>query len=239
MAPRTRKGSAVDSFETKVKRADLEDGPFFYREGTSDEVFLQQVLTGRSDYTFPKMDASNILDIGANIGAVSILLSRLYPKAMIFAYEPDAMNFELLSRNTANRDNIQIYNVALGDLTAMRRLYASDNSKNSGGFSFFDAGVSKHSSKVVQCIKASDALKSNGLTQVDIIKIDCEGAEYEIIKDLYFYFPLHATKCIVGELHGKDDWKVLNYLSDGFDIAVQKNLGSRVFPFHARRIGLS
>ena len=44
---------------------------------------------------------------------------------------------------------------------------------------------------------------------------------------------LSKCKFIIGELHGRRDFEVLNLLSEHFDFSVRKNLGDRCFMFQA------
>ncbi len=53
-----------------------------------------------------KSESPIILDIGANIGAFSILANSLFKKAKILAYEPEESNFKIIKKNI-NYNNIQ------------------------------------------------------------------------------------------------------------------------------------
>jgi FkbM family methyltransferase len=64
-----------------------------------------------------KLDAGRIpiiIDAGANVGAASIWFSKLFPKARIFAIEPDRDNAELCRLNTHMRGNIKVIEGAVG-----------------------------------------------------------------------------------------------------------------------------
>jgi hypothetical protein len=71
------------------------------------------------------------------------------------------------------------------------------------------------------------------LGHVDVIKIDTEGAEYDILTSLDKNF-LSRVKWIYGELHGNRDFELLAYLSEHFDIGVKRTIGKRLFMFQAR-----
>ena len=70
------------------------------RGGSSDaKVFLQVWLN--NEYDIPlKSEAEVIIDAGANIGLASLYFKDKYPKASIYAIEPEKGNFDQLVKNT-------------------------------------------------------------------------------------------------------------------------------------------
>jgi FkbM family methyltransferase len=70
--------------------------------------------------------ASNVLDIGANIGFYTLLLSDLIgPKGHVHAFEPDATNFKRLSAMTAHRHNVTLVPKAVCDRSGELIIYTS------------------------------------------------------------------------------------------------------------------
>src|SRR5687768_13606395 len=57
------------------------------------------------------------IDVGANIGLTSLYISKVYPQAQIYCFEPEKRTFEFLKKNVEINgcQNIKIFNVALGD----------------------------------------------------------------------------------------------------------------------------
>jgi len=79
----------------------------------------------------------------------------------------------------------------------------------------------------------NEVIQETGVTSIDLIKIDTEGAEYDILTSFKDEF-LNKTSWITGELHGNRDFELLNYLNDlGFSISLNKNIDSRLFMFNA------
>lgn len=76
------------------------------------------------------------------------------------------------------------------------------------------------------------ALRELRVGRVDLIKIDTEGAEYDILTTLDENL-LRSVKWIMGELHGERDFELLAFLSRWFDIDTKKSLGNRLFMFRA------
>lgn len=208
-----------------------------YRPGTSDQSLIYDILlkTGlKAEYWLPDdLDAKVILDIGANIGIASNYLSKRFPRARIFAFEPVPGNFALLGRNTASLGNVTPVNTALGASDGFFEMFYSDTPINQGGFSFHPAGSNAEQRLRVEVREASSTMRELGIDSVDLIKIDTEGSEYDILTNLGRDF-LGKVKWIYGELHGNRDFELLAFLSQQFHIGVKKTMDKRLFMFQAR-----
>ena len=115
------------------------------------------------------------------------------------------------------------------------KVYLSDNNENYGGVSFYSEVEGNLSEPFTECeVKnVNDIIIELGITSVDLIKIDTEGAEYDILTSLKREF-LKKTSWITGELHGNRDFELLNYLNSlGFSISLNKNIDNRLFMFNA------
>lgn len=206
--------------------------PLYFRENTSDVSIIQACLIDRTEYSFPlKAEPKVILDIGANIGVVTVLMAIIYPKAKIFCFEPIVENYDILQLNIEKYKNVKACNFALGE-PGEREIFDSDDPANLGGFSLFNQGVDLKKSKKILVQDPNHALDFFKI-QPDMIKIDCEGAEYEILSRID-RDKLEGVRWIFGELHGQNDFKLLDFLSDRFEISVLKQMEQRVFPFYAR-----
>ena len=212
-----------------------------YRPGTSDQDLIYEILlkTGKKEeYWLPDdIQAEVILDIGANIGITSTYLATRFPKARIFAFEPVPANFAILRENVAQFGTVRALPVALGREDGSFEMFSSDSESNFGGFSFYSAGSDVTQKVLVEGRSVETMMSELGLDHADVIKIDTEGAEYEIITSLPRNF-LSRVKWIYGELHGNRDFELLAYLSEHFDIGVKRTMGKRLFMFQARNKAL-
>ena len=121
-----------------------------------------------------------IIDIGAHIGLFSLLVSQYCKTGKILSFEPMRENFDLLVSNLElNRiDNVFPFNVAV--------------SKNSGKLNLFlNSDQSAHSifsesskSVTVESISLQKIFEENKISSCKLLKLDCEGAEYDIIDSL-------------------------------------------------------
>lgn len=116
-----------------------------------------------------------VIDIGAHKGIVSCYLAKRYPDINVYAYEPLIDNVEALKENARrNGVNIEVNNLAVtGDGRDVMIHYSNDNTGGANIFSGGDKPV-KH----VKSAKFEDVL--GRFEKIALLKIDCEGAEYEL-----------------------------------------------------------
>ena len=77
-----------------------------------------------------------------------------------------------------------------------------------------------------------ELLKVSGVPGFDLIKIDIEGSEYAFLSSMDDH-ELAQCKWIVGEVHGVDEWLLLDRLSKHFAIDIRKTMGDKPSKFHA------
>ncbi len=135
----------------------------------------------RHDYNptgFTIGDRYCVIDIGAHIGAFTVFAAKYAKHGQVYAYEPHPENFQLLKENIAlnGLKNIQTFNLGVGGHNGESKLYIDE--ANNAGHSMFNV---TDSSIVMQLISLSSIFEDNELEYCDLLKIDCEGAEYEIL----------------------------------------------------------
>lgn len=211
----------------------------YYRPGSSDlEVIYKILLKGgrKADYWVPEdLAPKTIWDIGGNIGAASVYFADRFPAARIHTFEPMPANFALVEKNVAGLA-VTPHNLALGGRDGELTITASDCARNFGGFSFHYTGDVPAPESTVRMARA-DTLIAQGLPPPDLIKIDTEGAEWDILTA----FPAEALArvgWIVGELHSVRSFELLEYLSPWFAIETKKSMKSPLFMFAARNKAL-
>jgi FkbM family methyltransferase len=140
--------------------------------GTIAVVFIRREYGDVSDF-------KSIIDVGANIGAFAFYAAEMSPKSKIYCYEPETRNFALLSKNIrANNlsDRVTLFNCAVAGATESRKMAVGESPLNS----LINADRAVNEQKV-QCITLRKVLEDCELSSVDLLKLNCEGAEYEIL----------------------------------------------------------
>jgi FkbM family methyltransferase len=171
-----------------------------------------------------------IIDIGANVGYFNILLLSKLKAATIYAYEPIPANVQyfknVIEQNTALQKSVSLLQAAVtGIHKESLDLFMEATDDNQVVASVF-ADFNIHNTKkiTVPCISLTDIILNNQLNIIDLLKIDCEGSEYDI---LYNTSPdlLLKVKHIAVEVHdvdtNKNNFTALKaYLEQiGFDLS--------------------
>ncbi len=128
-----------------------------------------------------KINPSVVIDGGANIGNYSLLVSEFCPKTQIYAFEPVKSTKKKLEENTSHRDNIYCIEKGLYKSNCSKEinLYTSDTHCSIVDIQGLD--YKSYEKQTIQLIKGDDFLTNNKISQVDLLKIDVEGAEYDVI----------------------------------------------------------
>ena len=153
----------------------------FTGKGVSDLAILVENLFD-DQYNLHRLQKKDaiIVDIGAHGGFFSVL-SGSRCGGRVFAFEPASANYELLNENVRSNPELQITatNRAVSNRRGVRRLFLSET--NSGAHSFFSDGAGPF--EEVECISLHDLITELPEKRIDMLKLDCEGGEYDIILD--------------------------------------------------------
>lgn len=128
------------------------------------------------DRTMP--DGAAILDIGANVGIVSIYMAKLWPNATIYAYEPLSLNYANLEKNIAINDVTNVIPVNAAVTADGRDITMRFNYDNMGGATSL-LGTPPYNEIPAKSVTLPSIMEKLG--HVDLLKLDVEGAEHEIL----------------------------------------------------------
>lgn len=178
--------------------------PMWERTGTSDAMAALQVFDSK-DYDFAEVENPKVIvDAGANVGYASIFFAHKYPKAKIFAIEPDSGNFDLLVKNCRPYNVFPQKNALWCD---ERSLEIDRNPWDNGARHGFWAirtiqWGGNPLAEMCYSITPTALMNTFKIEKIDLLKIDIEGAEkYLFSKKLDW---LDQVENIVIELHGKE-----------------------------------
>jgi FkbM family methyltransferase len=144
-------------------------------------------------YTFDsKTNSPVIIDCGANIGLSIIFFKSIFPNSRIIAFEADPTIYKILEKN--------ILAYELKGITLINKAVWSEETIIPFISEGADAGridlQCKEQTAMVSTIRLSEFLKKG---EIDLLKIDVEGAETEIIKECSNY--LRNTRLAFVEFH--------------------------------------
>jgi len=169
-SPRTEYCFYSSAFQFKCYFSSFQS--FFF---VFNEVFCIQ--------TYPvKKNLKNFYDVGANIG-LTILFYHIYnPDLQIHAFEPNPDFFNLLEKNIKvnNIKNCILHQLAISNTIGEQRFYSIKDSVQNLDSSLYLNLELPCITYTVQCDRITSFIKE----PISLIKIDVEGAEYDIFEDL-------------------------------------------------------
>lgn len=153
------------------------------------------------------IDPKVIVDVGANIGVYSIYIARKFPHAKVYAIEPEESNYNQLLRN-----------IRLNKLTNINPIRAIVSTEIGTRTLFLSTISTCHSIefRIGGEKQTVESIKLSCLGRIDLLKVDIEGAEYEVFKD---YIP--DCKLIVMEVHtaaNHGESKLVNKFAQKYNI---------------------
>jgi len=124
-----------------------------------------------------------IIDIGAHVGFYSIYAAKKANFGKVYAFEPVTDNCKQLVNNIEINalKNIVVINKAVTQKTGYKKIFI--HSYHPGMHSFYPVYFDKKEKNLVKVatISLNDIIKNFNLKKINILKMDCEGSEYEII----------------------------------------------------------
>ena len=186
---------------------------YVFRDRYENELlFVKKALT----------EGCVFLDVGAAFGIYTLTAAKCVGSlGHVLAFEPTQSTCHILRRNLklSQQPNIVSFQVALADVEGTGRVYHNaDSSRNS-------MAPSDTSFEEVRTMRLDEAVQAQGLSRVDLIKIDVEGAEQLVLQGAKKCLTEHRPKIIfeinptMAQLLGLSPngaWNVLEWLDYRF-----------------------
>src|SRR5262245_37112358 len=176
---------------------------FEARPRTLDTAVLKDVLVRRvyERPGFTIAPGDTVLDIGAHVGFFAASAARIGPGVRVLAFEPHPENFSLLTANLSRNGLSNVLAIRTG-VAAASGVRSLNLPANPAGHSlhFVEAGQSSLS---VKTASLDDIVRQHALSEVDLLKLDCEGAEHDILEHA-MPDPLSRVRRIAMEVHTVD-----------------------------------
>lgn len=167
------------------------------------------------------INIKSILDIGGNCGLASILLRYHFSKSTIHCYEP---NFEVINylKYHANLLNFNYYNQAVGNSNKKVKLSVDKDESILSHIVFDKNGTTEQ-------ISFDMAFKRFGVESLDIVKMDCEGSEWEIFENIEIWKKVKFLTMEYHLGHNNDHNRIHNSLKKiGFKPVTKINKNNKV-----------
>jgi len=197
------------------------------------EIFLKEVYSPAFQHV--KTENPVIIDVGGNMGYFAMYAFFKKSKAKIFSFEPVPTNFGFLTYHKETHPflNWTIYNFAVSNKAGEFDFYYNSNFSPEGidvSASLFPPDKistidTNHRKITVPVLSLNNWMKEKNISICDILKLDCEGAEYSIIYSMPNEL-LKGIKYIVADVHkmtGNDEniHSLSDYLTKrGFEVNI-------------------
>jgi FkbM family methyltransferase len=180
-------------------KAPIPDGPnkLLLRLGTTDVAAFEHVFF-RKEYGFSlQKEPSVIVDAGANAGMSAVYFSTRYPHAKVIAIEPEPTTFDVLRKNAELFPQIVPVKAALWNREGAVQI----EDAGGGHWAMRVTEADPSSAKFIPTVTIPMLLKQHAIDYIDVLKIDIEGAEYEIFEDASSWIDQVGMICV--ELHDR------------------------------------
>jgi FkbM family methyltransferase len=154
------------------------------RRNLWDARVVREIFFGKPYLRHVALPAAPVIvDIGGYIGDFSLYAVKYLNAARVIVYEPTAENFALLAANVARNGyagRITAVNKAVGASREVALNVKVDTSEEVHVSAYLYDGAER---RTLPGVTLAELLEAHGLESVDLLKVDCEGGEYDIFPD--------------------------------------------------------
>jgi len=195
------------------------------------EIFIEDFYEYRKIKKFIPQNPI-IIDIGANIGFFTFFIFSKKPNAKVYLFEPFPENINLIKKTIFNNGQLEKKMVISPNAVTetdgqIIPLYVSENVEQTAVASIYKNFDTRNSKKIdVQTTNLESIFIENNLNKIDVLKLDCEGAEFPILYNAPLAL-LKKIKLILIEVHNldsenKNNTALVNYLNESGFITQSK-----------------
>lgn len=186
-----------------------------------DEIFIDCVYYFRTANATP-----SIIDCGSNIGMSILFFKKLYPGARVVGFEPDLDTYGRLEENIRlnNLQQVTVHNRAVSDRDGRITFYTDPDPSGSLETSILGERTSgrKHE---VEAVRLSQFITE----EVDLLKMDIEGAENLVMRELAAADKLTRIREMFIEYHHHFLDKDNDTLSEILQILEEHGFGYQIY----------
>ena len=160
-----------------------------------NEIFFNDEYSLPASYILK--DSPLILDCGSNIGISILYWKHKFINPKIIAFEPFENLSNFIKLNVSNNNiDVQIENVALGKDNTNISFFLDDENLTTGSINKSRGGKYEYKVPQRKLSKYFDELEN-----IDLVKMDIEGAEFEVLNDLIKNNLISKCKVYIIEYH--------------------------------------
>ncbi|MDF1519522.1 MAG: FkbM family methyltransferase [Brevefilum sp.] len=128
-----------------------------------------------------------VVDIGAGIGDFSIFVAHSNPQTKVYAFEPFPESYHLLERNIVLNgiENVFTYQAAIWNQAGILHLDNVSGEPLQIISKEMHPAINEKNVIKVRALPLSQVFDAHGIEKLNLLKLDCEGAEYEILSGAF------------------------------------------------------
>jgi FkbM family methyltransferase len=197
--------------------------------GLNNIASPDEVTQAENDfYNISLTEGMTAFDVGANIGEFTLLFAnKVGESGQVHAFEPCINTFKKLQGkiSSINLPQIIINNNAVSDKEEIIKLYVYDeahstlNSMADRPLEKYGLNIKSTHTEEIQAITIDSYCARMDVSHIDLLKIDVEGAEYQVLLGAEQMLKTRSIDCVLFEFGqtvfdmGNNPWQIKNYLN--------------------------
>jgi len=189
---------------------------------TQEELFILKEIFHDTNYAFHTLNQVNVIDIGMNVGFASLYFANHSQVKNVFGYEPFKPTYQQALRNFQLNpelaQKIIPFNVGLSNQNQKLTVDYAPQFRGQAsvrGLRRIRSTIKESQKEPIQLAQIGDALRIPGPL---VLKIDCEGSEYDIVPALVRSSHIHKVERILIEWHEHGPQSLVKVLQPFFNI---------------------
>lgn len=152
-------------------------------------------------------EGMTVFDVGAHVGELTLLFSRFVGRGHVHAFEASGDTFRRLSTiiRAAGRLNVTLNHTAVAEKEGTLHLNVYDedlsawNTRAVRPLAAYGIDVKPAASEAVEATTVDIYCERRGVGEIDLLKVDVEGAEYQVLLGARRMLESKAVRCITFE----------------------------------------
>jgi len=140
------------------------------------------------------------VDVGANVGSVTLDFKKHLPNSTVFAFEPVSSTFQQLQEATRHLTNVHCCRVALSDRQGVQTIQAVPGSVFNSLKSDIFSNERTAQTEEVKLVTLDQFACDRDITSFDIVKTDTEGYDLEVLKGAHSLLESGAIRAVYAEV---------------------------------------
>jgi FkbM family methyltransferase len=157
---------------------------FWYKDSKQGTWLLFNYIIDWEEYKLIEHIAkpdSTIVDVGANVGYYTLWASRFNDKGKVYSFEPNDINFQRLSENVNSNPSVKHVVPVKNAVSNKCGTVSMTNELDTLNHIVDDGSITGNGTVEVVCVTLDHFADTNHIEQIDYLKIDVEGFEFEVL----------------------------------------------------------